>query len=614
MLGLGRTAVLGIAVVVALSLLAGSIASGAGGAEEPQTTLVSQAGGAGRTGGTGGDANSTEPSISADGRYVAFTSRAKNLSPAAKSGLRQVYVRDLVAKTTTLVSRAPGAGGAVADQSANEPSISADGRYVAFRSGAENLSAEDAVGSDIFVRDLLANTTELVSRASGAAGAGADEYSTEPSISADGRHVAFFSQAGNLSVDDADAVGDVFVRDLDLAVTELVSRASGAAGVAGTELSFEPSLSADGRYVAFTSAAQLAADDVDEQSFPRDVFLRDRATQSTILVSRASGAAGKPSEVESGEPSISADGRYVAFESDAKLTGQRGFGPNAFLRDTVEGTTKLVSVGDIPRAGNPRRNPSVSANGRYVAFQTQGNGVTAVDGANRVDVFVRDMVRGVTVDASRASGTLGVPGDGPSFNASISADGRFVAFDSRATNLSGSDDDAASDVFRRRPVYTEEQPLPQCEGRTATIIGTPGKDVIKGTKRADVILALGGDDRIRSFSAPDAICAGPGRDTVDAGGNGEHGGGDLVLGGAGDDKLILRPELGTLKGGPGNDELIGSRGGDALYGEAGNDILRSGPAPAFNNDILYGGPGNDLLITGPGPDNVYPGPGRNVVR
>lgn len=604
-----RRVVLGIAALLGLALLAGDLASGAGGAAEPLTTLVSRAGGEGK----GGDANSTEPSISADGRYIAFTSRAKNLSPAAKRGQRQVYVRDLRAKTTTLVSRASGAG-AVADQSSNQPSISADGRYVAFRSGAENLSAEDTAGSDIFVRDLLTGTTELVSRASGAAGAGADEYSTAPSISADGRHVAFESNANNLSADDADAITDVFVRDLDLAVTELISRASGAAGAAGDNLSTEASISADGRYVAFTSRAPLSADDVDEQSFPSDVFLRDRATQTTILVSRRSGASGKPSEVESSEPSISADGRYVAFESDAKLTGQRGFGPNAFLRDTVGGTTKLVSVGDIPRAGNPDRNPSVSADGRYVAFQTQGNGVTAVDGANRVDVFVRDMLRGVTVDASRASGELGVPGDGPSFNASISADGRFVAFDSRATNLSGSDDDAVSDIFRRRPVYVEEEPLPQCEGRTATIIGTPGKDNIKGTKRADVILALGGNDRIRSFSGPDAICAGPGRDHVDAGGNGEGGGGDLVLGGPGDDELILRPELGTLKGGPGDDLLIGSKGGDALYGEAGDDVLRSGPAPPFNNDFLFGGPGNDLLITGPGPDNVHPGPGRNVVR
>lgn len=606
---LARKAILGIVALLALALLAGDLASGAGGALEPITTLVSRAGGEGK----GGDANSTEPSISADGRYVAFTSRAKNLSPAANAGQRQVYVRDLVAKTTTLVSRASGAGGAVADQSSNEPSISADGRYVAFRSGAENLSAEDAVGSDIFVRDLQGRATELVSRASGPAGPGADEYSSAPSISADGRHVAFESQANNLSAEDADAIADVFVRDLDLALTELISRASGPAGAAGDNLSTEPSISADGRYVAFTSRAQLSADDVDEQSFPSDVFLRDRAAQSTTLVSRRSGAAGKPSEVESGEPSISADGRYVAFESDAKLTGQRGFGPNAFLRDTVAGTTKLVSVGDIPRAGNPKRNPSVSADGRYVAFQTQGNGVTAVDGANRVDVFVRDMQRGVTVDAARASGEFGVPGDGPSFNASISADGTFVAFDSRATNLSGNDD-AASDVFRRRLVYAEERPLPDCAGRTATIVGTRGGDDLVGTKRADVILALGGNDRVRALLGADTVCGGAGRDSVEAGRGGDHGGSDLVLGGPGNDFLTLGPELGTLKGGPGDDQLIGSKGGDALYGEAGDDVLRGGPNPYYNSDFLIGGPGDDLLIGGSGPNDIRGGPGRNVVR
>ncbi|MBK5218219.1 MAG: PD40 domain-containing protein [Thermoleophilia bacterium] len=607
MLGIRARTVLGIATVATASALAASSAPGAEEPEAPVTALVSRAG----SDGPGGDGNSREPSISADGRYIAFASRARNLSPAAKQGRLEVYVRDLVARKTELVSRVSGTEGAAADGNSAEPSISADGRYIAFRSLAENLSAEDVAGSDIFVRDLTTGTTELVSRATGVAGPAADEYSTAPSIPADGRHVAFESLANNLSAEDADAMADVFVRDLDLGVTELISRASGLAGTPGDNLSTEPSISTDGRYVAFTSRAPLSADDVDEPSFPADVFLRDRAALTTILVSRKSGPAGKASEVESSEPAISADGRFVAFESDAKLTGQRGFGPNAFLRDTVAATTQLVTVGEIIRAGNPNRNPSVSADGRYVAFQTQGNGVTAVDGANRVDVFVRDMKRGVTVDAARASGEFGVPGDGPSFNASISADGRFVAFDSRAANLSGSDDDEVADVFRRQPTYVEEVPLPGCAGRPATIIGTERNDKLIGTKRADVILALGGDDHIRSLSAPDVICAGAGRDHVDAGSNGEHGGGDLVLGGPGDDRLVLRPELGTLKGGPGDDALIGSKGGDSLYGGAGDDLLRGGPNPTYNSDFLYGGPGDDLLIGGPGPNNLNGGPGKN---
>ncbi len=603
-----RSAIVATAFLV-LSIALATAAVAAGDSAAPVTVLVSRAGGDGPS----GDANSVTPSISADGRYVAFASRARNLVPGTEGHGLQIYVRDLVARTTTLVSRVSGVDGVAADSGATNPTISADGRYVAFSSGAENLSSEDVTYGDVFVRDLATGTTTLVSRASGLTGAAADEYSSDPAISADGRHVTFVSQANNLSAEDTDASSDVFVRDLDTGVTELISRASGPAGAAGTDNSYEPSISGDGRYVAFYSRAPLGTDDFDEQSFPGDIFVRDRATATTILVSRASGAAGKPSDVESQEAAISADGLHVAFESDAKLTGQRGYGPNVFVRDIATGTTKLVTVGEKLMAGYSKRDPSISADGRYVAFETGGNGLTAVDTANRVDVFVRDMQRGVTVDASRAGGALGVPGDGPSFDPSISADGTYVAFDSRATNLSGSEQGDFSDVFRRRPVYAKEQPLPECAGRTATIIGTGGKDTLTGTKRSDVILGLGGDDRIRGLTGADTICAGPGRDVVDAGPNGGHGGDDLVLGGPGDDHLMLGPELGTLKGQGGNDVLIGSKGGDGLYGGAGNDILRGGPNPTYNSDFLFGGPGNDALYGGPGPDQLQGGPGHDLL-
>jgi Tol biopolymer transport system component len=599
---------------MALATLAAPIAAPALRAEssaQPATALVSRADGAGR----GGDANSLTPSISADGRYVAFASRARNLDPAARSGGLQVYVRDLVAGRTTLVSRAGGVEGPVADGHSAEPSISADGRYVAFRSNAENLSPEDVAYNDVFVRDLFTATTELASRGAGPASAAADGESGAPSISADGRHVAFESQADNLS--DADVDGktyDVFVRDLDAGLTELVSRADGPAGTGGDDLSFDPSISADGRYVAFESRARLSPDDVDDPSFPDDVFVRDRAAGATILVSRAGGVEGAPSEVESAEPAISADGRHVAFRSNAKLAGsQRGFDPDVFVRDLDAATTELVTVGEERLTGRPFRYPSISADGRFVAFQSAGNGITDVDVRNRTDVFVRDMQRRVTVLASRASGASGVPADGPSFNASISADGSYVAFDSRATNLSGADGDGVSDVFRRRPVYRREPPLPKCAGRTVTITGTARRDTIRGTKRSDVILALGGADRILGLSGGDTICAGAGADRVDAGPDGGHGGRDLVHGGPGSDRLTLGPELGTLRGQGGDDVLIGSRGGDTLQGGRGNDVLRGGPNPHFNDDFLFGGPGSDLLIGGPGPDQASGGPGRDRI-
>jgi Tol biopolymer transport system component len=605
---IGRRAavVLPLMVFLAVAALISGSAWGAPGAAEPLTELVS-----GDGDGAGGDGNSLAPSISADGRYVAFISRAKNLSAAAKSGRQEVYVRDMNAGTTTLVSRAGGVDGAVAEYDSYTPSISADGRYVAFSSAAESLSPDDAAIGDVFVRDLATATTTLVSRASGLAGAAADDESFEPSISADGRHVAFASRADNLSSEGAGAgSADIFVRDLDSGVTELISRASGVTGAAASE-SYAPSISGDGRYVAFSSPSALSPEDFDQPSFPMDVFVRDRSAAATILVSRKSGATGAPGDVQSETPAISADGHHVAFTSDAKLTGQRGYDRNVFVRDLVAGTTKLASVGDEGRAGDAKRTPSISADGRYVAFQTGGNELSPVDADGRVDVFVRDMQKGLTVTVSRASGRLGVPADAAAFDASVSADGSHVAFDSRATNLSAADADPFTDVFLRRVVYAKEPQLPRCAGRIATVIGGSGRDVLKGTERKDVIVALGGDDRIASFAGADVICAGAGKDVVDAGSNGRGGGSDLVLGGPGADRLALGPELGTLKGEGGNDLLLGSKGGDSLFGGPGNDVLRGGPNPVFNSDFLSGGPGNDALFGGPGSNQLEGGPGRD---
>jgi Tol biopolymer transport system component len=597
-----------LAALLLVAAVIGTVAGAKGGAE-PTTTLVSAS-----KAGKGGDGNSLEPSISGDGRYVAFASRAKNLSPAAKSGKREIFVKDMSTGTVTLVSRADGSGGAAADGNSYDPAISAEGRYVAFGSGAENLSAEDTAFNDVFVRDLATGTTTLVSRAAGPAGAAGDGESTDPSISADGRHVAFASAANNLSNEDSDTPGqtDIFVRNLDTSATELVSRASGATGAAGTDYSFQPSISGDGSRIAFTSRASLVGDDVDEQSFPEDVFVRDQTTATTLLVSRKSGGAGAPSEVDSDEAAISADGLHVAFASSGKLAGQRAFDINVFVRDLSTEKLKLVSVGDEGKAGDGKRAPAISADGRYVAFQTRGDRVSPVDADARVDAFVRDMTKGFTVTVSRASGPLGVPGDGSSSGASVSADGALVAFDSRATNFSGADGNGVANVFLRHVVFAKEPALPRCAGRIATIVGTPGRDDIKGTKSKDVIVALGGDDAIHSYTKADVICAGAGRDQIDAGDNGEGGGSDLVMAGPGNDRVTLGPELGRAFGEGGNDLLLGSKGGDALYGGPGNDVLRGGPNPLYNSDSLYGGPGNDRLYGGPGPNYLYGGPGRDI--
>ena len=187
--------------------------------------------------GAAANANSTPTAISADGRFVAFSSFATNLSDETTGGHEAVFVRDLEANTTTLASRATGAGGEGADDDSLGASMSADGRFVAFESRADNLSADDANGTiDVFVRDLQTATTTLVSRASGM-GAGGDDHSGGPAMSGDGRRVAFLSYADNLSDADNDAVPDIFVRDLQTNTTILVSRATDGTPAADERLS-----------------------------------------------------------------------------------------------------------------------------------------------------------------------------------------------------------------------------------------------------------------------------------------------------------------------------------------------------------------------------------------
>src|SRR5262249_35405826 len=244
------------------------------------------------------------------------------------------------------VSRAGGADGAKGNGNSSDATISADGRLVAFESGSTNLGAGGATGSDVYVRDLQANTTTLVDRASGADGAPATAFSTNAAISATGRFVAFASLASNLSPDDGELIEDVFVRDLQTNTIALVSRADGAGGATGDSDSQAAAISADGRFVVFTSFADNL--DPADQTGDQDIFLRDLQTNTTTLVSRATGANGAKANGLTDEPAISADGRFVAFFStatnldpaDVDTTG------DIYVRDLQTNTTTLVSRAD----------------------------------------------------------------------------------------------------------------------------------------------------------------------------------------------------------------------------------------------------------------------------
>jgi Tol biopolymer transport system component len=412
-----------------------------------------------------GDQGSSLPSVSASGARVAFQSSATNLSADDGDLFQDIFVRDAATDTTILVSR--GTGGAAADSQSEDPAISGDGRFVAFQSDADNLSGDDGPFSDIFVRDLVAGTTTLVSRASGAGGAGANRPAQRPAISADGRFVAFQSDADNLSPDDddppTDRQNDIFVRDLVANTTILVSRASGASGAPGDGGSFNPSISGDGNRVAFQSAADnLSSEDVTLD----DVFVRDRAAATTTLVSRATGAGGAAGESASADPAIAPGGRFVAFRSSAdNLSADDVNGTiNVFLRDLAESTTALASRATGPGgagADDVSRGPVVSDNAR-VAFSSDADNLSAVDDGFE-DVFVRDVLAGTTELVSRAAGPAGAPGNNVSNAPATSADGRYVAFASFATNLVAGTAPGVDNIFRRDVLGDAPVATPACK-------------------------------------------------------------------------------------------------------------------------------------------------------
>jgi Tol biopolymer transport system component len=392
------------------------------------------------SGGVEGNDYSHYATISADGRYVAFMSYASNLVPGDTNGVRDAFVHDRQAGTTERVSVDSGDVQA-SEECGTWATISADARYVVFSSLASALVSGDTnLAYDIFVRDRLTSTTELISLDSSSLQTNAS--SDYPAISGDNRYVAFMSWASNLVPGDTNGIWDVFVRDRQMGTTERMSVST--RGVEGDGESGHPSISADGRYVAFYSfGTTLVSPDTNQD---RDVFVRDRQSDTTERVSvSTSGVQGNSG---SGTPSISTDGRYVAFHSNAtNLVPNDSNGcSDVFVHDRLTGTTERVSVDSNGAEGNSWSSyPSLSANGRYVAFSSMASNLVPGDSILQGDVFVHDRQSGTTTRVSIRSD--GVEGDDNSNYPSISADGRCVAFDSIASTLVQGDTNDTSDVF-----------------------------------------------------------------------------------------------------------------------------------------------------------------------
>ncbi len=382
--------------------------------------------------------------VSADGRYVVFTTAAPNLVPAGSTG--QVLRRDLQTGETILVSAGP--GGVPASTGCELPCVSADGRWVAFTSGATNLGVPDTNNlRDIYLHDCETGANYL---ASGSPGLGPiNGLSTNSRISADGRFVAFESPFTNLDPRDTNGMVDVYVYDRVAGTTELVSLAQD--GTLGDVGASRPSISADGRYVAFsTSSTTFHPADVNGLS---DVYVKDRVTGLLTLVSAR--PEGIPGNGNSSRPSISGDGRFVAFESNSTDLGPPDSPTyvtiDVFVRDVLNGTTTLVdrTVSGAPTISQSER-PRISADGRFVAFESDNQDLVVADTNGARDVFLFDRSRETTVRVSVSSADQ--QAGGPllySGSPAISGDGTRVAFLSSAINLVEGDTNGAIDAFVR---------------------------------------------------------------------------------------------------------------------------------------------------------------------
>jgi Tol biopolymer transport system component len=414
--------------------------------------------------------------LSANGRLVLINAQATDLVPGDTNERWDVFVHDRSSGKTERVSVSTGGAQARATRDpwggSTGGGISANGRYIVFQSDAPNLVPGDTNRvADVFLHDRASGVTKRVSLGAHGQANGASGFAT---ISANGRFVAFQSAASNLVARDTNRIVDVFVRDLATGKTSRVSVSSRRvqAGCKGGCESTEPALSADGCFVAFeSSATNLVPGDTNKLA---DVFVRDRRTGRTERVSVTS--KGKQAGADrtnngSNAPSISGDGRYVAFHSaDSNLVpGDTNRTFDIFVHDHKTGRTTRISVSSAGRQANGESvgGPSFSADGRYVAFSSlASNLVPGDDKANDImDVFVRDLRAGTTTIASLgAAGQHGLDSSAVSATA-FSSDDKVLAFSSFASNFVPGDTNGTADAFLRELTAGSRYSSARVEGK-----------------------------------------------------------------------------------------------------------------------------------------------------
>jgi uncharacterized repeat protein (TIGR01451 family) len=392
-------------------------------------------------GGVGGNGESFGPSVSGDGTLVAFSSTATNLHPGDTDSEYDVFVKNLLTGEVILASTA--ADGTKGNSRSAGAAISADGTRVAFNSGATNLHPAGVRG--VYVKDLQTGAVLLASTT--ADGVPANAGAGSLSLSADGTRLAFSTGATNLDPRDPVSDEDVYVKDLVTGRLWLASLSASGEKKTGLFGATVAALSADGKRVAFHSdAAGLHPGDPDDIG---DVFVRVLETGELILASTSD--AGVKGDGQSGEPSLSADGTKVAFASfsanlDPDMT-IRGSG-SVYLKDLTTGDISLASRtssgAPIPGGGF---GISLSADATRIAFASMTRLADPADTDSVSDIYVKDLATGELFLASTTAS--GVKGNAASYPAALAPGGSVVAFRSDSTNLHPADTDSSADVYAK---------------------------------------------------------------------------------------------------------------------------------------------------------------------
>lgn len=492
----------GTARVWAYTLAAAGVLGGSAMAQVGSTQRVSL-----DSTGVQGNGDSDWGSFSGDGRWVVFQSTASNFAAGDGNGLTDVFLHDRLLGTTTLVSRS--VHGSAGDAASWGGSISADGRYVAFSSSADDLVPNDANGimTDMFVLDRAAGTLALVSVSS--TGLQANDDSGWGAISADGQRVAYVSKATNLVPGVSSGWYQIYVYDRTSGTTAAASLAPG--GVEGDGDCWEAHLSADGRLVSFQSGAtNLVPGDANGSD---DVFVRDLQTGLTECVSVD--PAGVPGNAASFAGRIAANGRFVAFSSVATnlVAGDTNAACDAFVRDRLTGATERV---DLDSAGNQANGgcypPTISDDGRFVGFESSASNLVPGDTNQQDDVFVHDRSNGETRLAGLSS--TGGPCASGTYEGNLSPDGRFIAFSSQDAQVVPGDTNSSLDLFVRDLQGNSPTIASYCTAGTTTHgcvpsirgIGTPSAsagsgftidvDFVEGNKSGLILYGLSGPQNV----------------------------------------------------------------------------------------------------------------------